>query len=241
MRNLFFQIVKREFQRIKANRTMLLLFTLIPVLLFTMFCLFYSKGLVRNIPVAIMDEDHTELSRTVARFVDATSTLKMEKTISSFDEIKSEIEDNEIYAVFYIPKGTEADVKKGKSASIGLYINCSNMLLGKLVYRYGLTVISTVSGGISVKQMKAAGKGEEFAYAMANPVNLSSRSMFNGNYNYLQYLAPGIITVILQMLVMFAGSLCINSEYKTSSFDEFVQKAKGNVVLMFFGKLNKLI
>lgn len=237
MNNSIFHIVKREFGRFRKDRPMMWMFTLIPVLVFTIFALVYSKGLFYDIPVAVLDQDNTELSRTITRYVDASPNMKVVKHLTDPNEIKQGISKNEYYGVFTIPRGAETDIKKGKQANVGLQINCANMLVGKLLYRYGVTVISTVSGGVSVKQLKAAGKGDFLSYRMANPVAFSSKSLYNGTYNYLIYMVPGVIMVVMQMLIMFAGALSINGEMKKGTFGELVSFSKGRVLSIIGGKV----
>ncbi|MFA8299108.1 MAG: ABC transporter permease [Hyphomicrobiales bacterium] len=237
MRNSILHIIQREFKRIGKSRPLVVLFTVIPIVVFTLICMVYSQELIYELPVAVLDEDHTEMSRTVTRYVDASPTLNVVKSLESISQVESEIASGEFHAVFYIPKGTESEVKTGKQGHVGLYINSGNMLIGKLVYRNGLMAINTLSAGITIKQIEAAGKGESFAKMMANPIPISSRSLYNGSYNYLQYLTPGMLTVLLQMIVMFAGCIAINSEIKKETFGELLKISNSNILKIIVGKM----
>jgi ABC-2 type transport system permease protein len=71
---------------------------------------------------------------------------------------------------------------------------------------------------------------------MVQPIKVHTHSLFNPNYNYLYYLVPGLLTVLLQMVVFFISTRAFNSEVNNGTFDELVAAANGKPLNMLTGK-----
>jgi len=72
----------------------------LPVVLFVFFSLVYSNELVRGIPIAILDEDHSELSLLLTRYAGSASSMKIVNYVNSMDELKSEFRKGSVRGAF---------------------------------------------------------------------------------------------------------------------------------------------
>ncbi|MOA06673.1 Inner membrane transport permease YbhR [compost metagenome] len=80
------------------------------------------------------------------------------------------------------------------------------------------------------------GMNERKAMALVQPVSLTSYTLYNADYNYQQYLAPGLITVALQMLIIMVSVLLLNYEIKTNTLSELISLANGSSFAVIMGK-----
>ena len=80
------------------------------------------------------------------------------------------------------------------------------------------------------------GMPEGKAMALLQPIQLNTATLYNPDYNYQQYLTPGLITVGFQMALILVGVLLINYELKTKTFEELIQTAKGAASPIIVGK-----
>ena len=62
-------VLQRELVRMTHQPMYLTLMLVLPLLSFAFFALLFNQGVARNIPIAILDEDHTTLSRKVAQMI----------------------------------------------------------------------------------------------------------------------------------------------------------------------------
>lgn len=209
---------------------------ILPIVLFTLYGLIYKSESVTEIPIAIVDNDNSQLSRTITRFIESSSSLRIEKYFNSIDEVKSAMRKGVIHGAFYIPYNLEKDVKSGKCSSVIIYKNTSNLVIGNSILRDGTQIIRTVSGGILLNKLMADNMLEEQAMNIVNPIKIESMSLYNPNYSYLSYLTPGLIGFTIQMLIMVASVLVISSEFTHGTFGELVKIANGKVSRIFFGK-----
>ena len=79
-------VMRREMHRLTHQPMYFVLMVVLPVVSFAFFALLFNKGAIRNIPIAVLDEDHTTLSRKVAQMIDDTPTAMVAYDIQSMAE-----------------------------------------------------------------------------------------------------------------------------------------------------------
>ncbi len=222
---------------IATSKSRISLLFVVPIVVFIFLNVIYVKELVRDIPIAILDEDHTELTRAITRSIDATPTVKVLYKVSSIEEVKNLILEGKVQGAFYYPKGMTAKIKKGGNGKVGVYINSTNIIYSNLLLKESSNVIITIASAILLKEFESQLMTPEKAMTLVQPIKIHARSMFNPNYSYLQYLTPGLMTVLFQMIAMFAATGAINREFHDGTAKEMFETADGKVFSVFGGKL----
>ncbi len=230
------KVIKREVYRITNRKSLSTLYFVLPVILFVFFSLVYSNELVRGIPIAIFDEDHSELSLLLTRYVGSASSLKLFKYVNSMDELKSEFRKGNIRGAFYFPKDMEKDVKSGKQTNVNLFINSSNIIVSNYLLSDGSKIIKMVSGGVLLKKLRSIGLMENQAMNIVNPIRIETMVLYNPNYSYVNYLAPGLTTFAYLMIIMVASVLIFSSEFTHNTFYELLNISKNQISIIILGK-----
>lgn len=234
--NPLLNVIRREFHRIAERKTLYFLIILLPLGLFTFLSLIYIKGVVRELPVAVIDKDNSELSRLVVRSMDATSSMKIVMHAGSIEEVKEGVLRGKLQGAFYIPEGFEKKLKGGQYTNVSLYKSTASLIVGNLLYKDGVTTLRTISGGVLLKKLRSRGLSAEKAMAVINPIRIDSQSLFNPNYSYLSYLLPGLVTALVQMIIMITSVLIISSEFTHHTFPELYAIAGKNIFNIVAGK-----
>ena len=65
-------VLRREFGRIRQFPIYPTLMVILPVISLLFFAAIFSKGVPRDIPIAVIDDDNTSLSRTIVGMFDDT-------------------------------------------------------------------------------------------------------------------------------------------------------------------------
>jgi ABC-2 type transport system permease protein len=229
--------MRREFGRISARPVLWGLLIVAPILLFAILGGIYSGHVVTDIPIAVCDQDHSELSRMIVRMFESTRSLRIIFSANSSAEIEEGIKTGRIQGGFVIPGGTEDDMKTGRSAHVVVYKNTANLIVGNLIYRDAATIIKTVSGGVLLKKLRSKGMGEEQAMGVVAPIRLDVYSLFNPGFNYADFLVATLLPVLLQMILVLAGVLAVNVEYAESTARELFADAEGSPAAALAGKL----
>ncbi|SIS53056.1 ABC-2 type transport system permease protein [Zobellia uliginosa] len=231
-----YRVFKRELLRLAQQKSVRNLFIIVPLLAFFLLGAIYYKGALRELPIAVYDNDNSTLSRTYIRFLEASPTFKITHYISSDEDIENAFVKNNVEAVFYIPKDFYKNVLKKIPVQVKIYSNSTNIVFGNLVYRSAVQISQLVSASVAIKRMAPLGIDPSKISGTLLPIQVNSRVLGNPQYNYSYYLIPGLSIVLLQMIVFIAASRAFNNEWKNNSFQGLVAASKGNFLSMLFGK-----
>ncbi|MDU8422074.1 ABC transporter permease, partial [Pseudomonas syringae] len=94
-----------------------------PLLLFGLISSNFSEGTLLDLPVSVVDNDHSPLSKTLIRKLDAGSHAHVQAFGGGLPEAEYRLRTAQDYALLYIPNDFEADVLAGKQPSAVLYYN----------------------------------------------------------------------------------------------------------------------
>lgn len=231
-----FKIAYRELFRLYGKMSGFLLLIVIPFAVFLILNNVYNTGNIHDLPIAVYDQDHSPLSRTLTRFLDSSPYLEVKEQLSSEDDMQNLLQSGKVQGIVYIPRDVEKRILKGRNSEILIYTNSSNIVFGNLIYKAASEVVITTSAGILLKKMQAQGLTQQQALDFFRPVQLHFKPLFNPSYNYLFYLSPGLMTVLFQMFIMFVAVRAFNSEWEAGTIAELIKMAKGSIFNMLMGK-----
>ena len=215
-----------------------MLLLVIPIGIFFYLGAIYEEGAIENVPIAILDLDHSDLSRKVINNVEASPKLNIIKFLNSNDNLdKIFINHPDIKGFYVIPKNFQKNIFGGAQEKLLVYTNSSNIIYGNLIYKEAATFINTMSAGINLNAFKIQGIPHEKAIKMVMPIKVITKPLYNSYYNYLYYLIPGLTTVLLQMIVFLLAARSINSEYSNNTFNELLHLCNGSIFKIIVGKL----
>ncbi|NQU33446.1 MAG: ABC transporter permease [Bacteroidetes bacterium] len=232
----FIKVAHREFLISSKNPSVRNLMLFVPVVVFILLATIYVEGSLSKIPVAVYDEDHTKLSRTLVEFFNSTESMEVTYYLSSEDKLETFFLNHKEHAIFRIPHGMERSIMRGENVTIQTLTNSSNIIFGNILLREAYTVVGTLSAGITIEKLVATGLSPNQAMNLAVPIVVTAKPLFNPIYNYLYYLVPGLLTVLLQMIVFFISARSINSEFSNGTFNSLLEVSDGNAVNIIAGK-----
>lgn len=229
-------VIKREFIRIAEKKTIYGILIFMPLILSVTFGLIYQKNLVREIPVAILNEDKSSIATIIIKYIESTSSMKIVEHAGSIEEIKSLFRQGKIDGAFYFPKDMEKDIKSNRPATVSILINSSNLIKNNYILSDGSKIIRIVSGGIILKKLKSAGLTDKQAMSVINPIRIESQILYNPNYSYSDFLIPSLACFGLLMSVLLVSVLLISSESTHNTYNELIEMAEGKASVVLLGK-----
>lgn len=216
---------------------MVVLVIVAPLFIFTSLTYIYRDRVVTGLSMAVCDQDDSETSRLLLRYLAATRSLSFTEYLSSPADIEAAMRSGRVAGAIVFPAGMEADIKSGRPATVAVYRDASNIIVSNLIYKETLTTLRTVAAGILLKKFRSWGQSEEKAMNLANPIRLDMQSIGNPGYNYMNYIIPGMLPFMLQLAVIIAAVLVINGEVKEGTLADLFRVAGGRVSAVIGGKL----
>lgn len=227
----FMGVVQRELWKIYHKRTLRFITLIAPLLAFVLVAWIFSANVPRDLPIAIVDDDHTALSRQIARMVDATSIVAVNRNFSDLEAARKAVENGTVEGVIYIPDGTEKGIYRGTSSKLAFYVNNANIVKGGLISSGVRKALATVSAGIKLQMQMKTGKTQEQAMSRVMPVQLRQVMLFNPYTSYSYYLTAGLLPVMLIVLVLLGTTYAIGDELYRGTGPQWIRSAGGNFPL----------
>ena len=162
----------------------------------------YARPVVRDLPVAVLDQDGTGLTRTVRRFLDATPELRLVDPPESYAAAERALVRGDLAAVVLLPEGFTADVKRGRRAGTVVAVDMSNILVGRTASRAVQKVLATVAAGAQISLLQKLGEPADRAPARVLPVQAQESLELNPGSSYAAYLAPGFALFFVHVLAV---------------------------------------
>jgi ABC-2 type transport system permease protein len=230
-------VLRRELRRILARPLEPLLLVVLPALALGFTWAIFSAGLPRDLPVAVVDLDHSRLSRQLARMIDATPTVRVAERPDQVQAAEELVLGGRVYAYVLLPEGLEREVKRGKAAPVVAYTNAQLLVPASLVRRDLLAATGTLSAGIKLRRLRAAGETEASARVRLEPVRADLHALFNPELNYVSYLFVALFPTLLHVFVLLAAVNSVGSELREGTAGEWLAAAGGSVPRALAGKL----
>lgn len=174
----------------------------------------YSPNVLREVPVAIVDESRTPLSRHYIRLLDATPQMRVQGVVNDRMEARERMKKGEVSGIVFLPDDFEAKVGRGEEAVFISY----NTAITFLYY----AALKEASTGAMLALNDEVRPGQ-VVFLDANVVQpvINTRSMevqgialYNGNGGYATYLIPAVLMVILFQTMLMVISMRCGMEYE---------------------------
>ncbi|WP_295939664.1 ABC transporter permease [uncultured Alistipes sp.] len=231
-----YAVLKRELKRLAHQPMYFALMFILPVISFVFFAVLFSKGVARDIPVAILDEDHTTLSRTVTKMIDDTPTAWVAYGIQNMDEGERLMREGKIMAIVQIPSFFEKNILSNSQTHIEAYVSGTNITVNGFLSKDIQTAVTTFSGGIQLQLLTKQGLTERQAMAQIMPVRFDRHVLFNPYINYGYYLSPSFMPMMLMIFTVMATIFAIGTELKHSTALEWLDTGRGSISASVLGK-----
>ncbi len=226
-------LLKREFRLFLTNKTLISVFFLAPIFYALLIGFTYQSGKVENIPVIVVNHDNTPLSDQLLEMLQDSKSLKILNYINEPANLKDETIKTEAAAVIIIPERFEAMMLQKKYPEVNVYVNTSNVLTANFSTKAIQQTLGTFSAGAEIKALQKKGMNFEMAKTQFEPFKANYITLFNTTSNYLVFMWPAMMAVVLQQVILLAMAVSFSEEFKRESFiKDFAGKEKYAVVVM---------
>ena len=189
----------------------LLLLVAAPVLYAFFYPWPYATQAVTRVPVAIVDLDGSGLSRQIARFAAASPRIEL-RTITGDEQVaRRALLRGEIEGYAVLPRELKRHVLRGEPAVVSIEANGAYALLNTAVLYGFAEAVGTVSAGVEIEKLQAAGQSARQAAASRNPVGTQMLPLFNPTEGYGSYVVPAVALLILQQTLLMGAAMLVGT------------------------------
>ncbi len=210
-----------EFSRSKLRLIMLVLMPLFMMMMVGF--IFPTGNSISDTPIALVNNDTGTMGSsfvTQLEVINNQTGMMDIRSASDFNDIKTKLQNNEINGGIIIPENFSSDILAGRQGMITIVIDQSNPQMSLTIQ------------GVLTKTIEAMGKQTAIynlnntfhvsittASSMVTPYVVESKGIVPGEPNYFQFVAPGIIAMVVMMALMTGLPHAISYEKDMGTLD----------------------
>ena len=213
-------IWRQEMKQVFRDEGVLIFFIIVPIIYPLLYSWIYNNEVVHEVPVVVVDDSHSALSRELVRKCDASPDVKVFCYAADMDEARSLVSRQLVKGIYYIPSDFATRINRMEQATLSVYCDMSLMLTYKAIYQTAVAVTQHMGAQI---QTKLAGKytvREE--QIQARPLDFEDVPMFNPQSGYGTFVLPAVLMLILQQTLVLGIGLAAGTARETNPHGDLV-------------------
>ncbi len=195
-------VMRNEYRTIFTDGGVMLILIFALLIYATAYSLAYGSQVLRNVPIAAVDECHTPTSRSLIDSFNAGPNTVVAYNPTSMEEARELFYARKIYGIVYIPSNYEKELLGGSQANVAIYVDASYFLMYRQVFQEVVTSITKTGAMVEFQRLIAKGANIPQAQATTQPVIYESHNLFNPYLGYGTFVMPAIILVIIQQTML---------------------------------------
>jgi len=206
-------LLQKEFRQIFRDKAILRVILIMPViqLLILPWAADYE---VKNIKLAVVDNDHSEYSRQLINKITASGYFTLTSYADSYKASLQQIELDKADLVLQIPQHFEKDLVKESEAKLFMALNAINGVKASLGGAYLGNIIRDYNGIVRTEWIQFP------RFSPETQIEITSSNWYNPLMNYKYFMVPGILVILLTMVGMNLAALNIVKEKEIGTIEQ---------------------
>jgi ABC-2 type transport system permease protein len=196
-----------EWRRVLGTRAAFSVLFIAPLLYGIYYPQPYLNQILRKLPIAVVDNDLTELSRRIVETLDASGSLSVAVRTRTLAEARTAIDKGEAFAAVEIPPGTERDVLKGNSAHVPIYADATYLFMFRSTASGVSTAMGALTSELVARGARSDGSLAKAKLASVSPADVLLQPVFNPVGGYASYIVPAAFVLILQQTLLIGAAM----------------------------------
>lgn len=229
-------VARRELA-IWRRRPIYLVGSLLTLVICTVFfSTFFRQGLPQELPIGIVDDDNSSMSRSFVQQLGATQQARVIR-FDSFEDAREELQRGKITSFVVLPEHMYSDVTASRQPTVSLYVNGLYYIGGALAYQDVLTMLNLTNGAVQRTALRARGMNEQAIMGQIKPIEVDTHKIGNPMTNYAVLLEGILLPGILQMIVFLIIIYSFGAELKYATSRHLLAITHGSMGKAVLGKL----
>ena len=221
---------------IRKNRIYGFCMVVFPVLLVFFFTTMLDDGVALDLPVGVVDQDNSSMSRGLTRNLDAMQSSRVVYRFANVTEARNAMQEGKVYAYLLIPEGTAAKLLSGRQPKISYYYTMTCMTAGSMAMKDMKTIGSLGSAAVGQSTLAGKGASPQQIKAALQPVTVDSVMIANPQSSYNYSLTTVFVPRILMLFMALLAAYAVGMEMKFDTGKEWLAMADNNIVVAILGK-----
>lgn len=177
----------------------------------------YEPNVVRDAPIAVVDNSHSALSREYARMIDAAPQVKVLTDNVDFPGARELMKKNEVIGIVYIPEDFDLRVGRGEESAFIMYGQTAAFLYYEALQVSSAGAMLALNDRYRPQMLVFLPQQDVPAITESKSIAVVGTALYNYTQGYGTYLIPAVLMVIIfQTLLMVIGMISGEERYSRS-------------------------
>ena len=201
-----FYIFRREFYTVFRDHAVLTFFIVLTLVYPLVYTYIYSNEVVREVPVAVIDQAQSSLSREFLRNWDASANVNIVAYCTDLEEARELMYQKKIYGILENPADFSKAVYRGEQAHVALFCDMGALLNYKALLQAASDVAIAMGKQIQVEGLTYASSAHQ--QSTVSPVKIGEVKMFNPQSGFASFIIPAVLVLVIQQsLLLGVGTI----------------------------------
>lgn len=169
----------------------------------------YSPNVLREVPVVVVDESQTPLSRHYIRLLDATTQVRVQGVITQMPEARKRMKETEVAGILSLPVDFDAKVGRGEEA-VFVSFNSTMAFLSYAAFKEASSgAMLALDDEVRPNQVVFLQPDVVQPVINTPTIQVQGMALYNESGGYATYLIPAVLMVIIfQTMLMVISMRC---------------------------------
>src|ERR1700722_4664970 len=231
----------REIQYLRTHAWDWALISWVPAVTLALIWWIFSAGVNTKLPLAFVDEDHSQASRHLSIAIEATRSTAIAAQPASLEDAWALARERRVYAIVQVPHDWERRAQRTDPLPVVLYTDEQFHAAGSAIANDVLGAAASVVGDRALAALASLGGGFAGAERRAAVVHAELRSLYGPQLSFERALTGAFLPTTLHLFVLGAAAFAIGREFRDRTAGAWLQSARGSIVAALVGKLLPLL
>src|SRR5258708_17221858 len=166
----------------------------------------YLGQLVRKIPIAVVDDDRSALSRRLIQALDADEAISVAVRAPALDVAQEALFARQVFGIVEIPPDTEREVLKGNPARVPAYVDSAYFIVFNRTLQGILEGTADTNMANASRGNREDGAAVKLALAAQSPIETLMEPLYNPTGGYASYVVPAAFVLIIQQTLLIGAA-----------------------------------
>ena len=213
-------IWREEMKQVIRDEGVLIFFILVPLMYPLLYSWIYNNEVVREVPVVVVDQSKSSLSRQFIHECDASPDVRVKYYADDLAEARMLMTRQIVKGIYLIPSDFDLRLNRMEQATVSVYCDMSLMLTYKAVFQTAQAV--SMNMGSELKTHVGGYYTDREAEIAARPLDYEEVAIYNPTGGYGSFILPGVLMLIIQQTLVLGIGLAAGTARERNQYSSII-------------------
>ena len=209
-----------EFKQVLRDEGVLLFCVVVPLVYPLLYSWIYNNEAIHEVPVVVVDQSHSPLSRQFIRMCDASPDVHIVSYAADLDDAQSLVSRQVVKGIYLIPEDFATNVNRMQQGTVSVYCDMALMLTYKAIFQTAMAVSQQMGAKIQTKLSGNYTSREDLI--TTSPLEVEDVAMFNPQGGYGSAVLPAVLMLIIQQTLALGIGLAAGTARERNRYGDLI-------------------